>query len=1449
MHKKRQAQTRTRGKRPYRYKGLTQFEASARAKKAWQTRRARYGRRKKFAAYDPEGQDESFIPVNPKSRAHRRAAEESLRQMYSERATSARARRKRGGEGDDEMDWLEASSHRSSADLQKEALREEADLYAKSGRFQDPETAAFIRDLDTKQRSEFMRRVQSQREVDEYAAKLKKHSATKDIDETDLEYRESHPRLNELKSAGAKAIAGHEGGELAYQRALGGLPPLSKESKEELKQFEQLLAMTKDARFKGVQNEVSIKADRTLSRIVTREEKLAKDRKAESDARKLYQNLAKEEAAAFIAESRSGGARKAAARKVATDEDGNTVIVGGPQRKWTSKLDKPPGYISDEQAKEAGFYFMPAATKREMILQGQREKPIVDPRLAHATTVESLYEAYSAKRPYRTPPATKGEALERKAKRRLNPLSDQARLELQQLQMKGLLPFDYKGIDESEFHLERGDKMQGKFVYRPGAIQKGGFTRFYGDDHQLVSDKKNVFGKAAYGVIPQERWQYTLREAPSMGTEMSSAGVRRAFRRHPDDLVYSKTVEPWDVNTVFHVGKRDRYGRMLPGEYDQIVDAHYVPRSTRKVFSEFGERGLKDRPPLDETTEKEVFVEKTGLKKGEEESVLLRQKGETTWPEHFIRSGRSEGDESLGGSLGLSKGQWIPATKEEYDAAPSSDREVKYHKKDVKVTYVAPGTTELLKNQRDVAMVNLPPIKVKGQTLVGKHAVFAGINENNDSIYAQALRYGYLEPERVRQRWAREDKDEARLKTESAVKTLGVASFTSAGYAIQKRAKQRSLVKTDNAFGRGINSLGGLFGHPTLADDLSLHFGPHKEVAAQNIENKLGTKRELKFKARHPLMSAEGAAPQFYMRKRGIFPHTRHARQLEADVASMNRMNRVVEANLQGSRKSGLRGAFRRWRQEGVMENRNYNVYDKKIFAKSLDRIKPIEEAASRNADNVILPSPFKVGGEEVTLTNKLVQSAHDARRGAFEAKKKDFALSRAVVHSSGHGPVFPRAARWKSGQVTGAEGVALAAGAVIVTAAGAGYLYHRHQNKKREEAGLQKIALYNKVLPPAFKTPVPVPTRKGLRDPQDAFEAVVPGWQTTKRYVVPNNAATSMFMIDGNKIPVAGQVNMDRKKIAFRPVDRGYPADAGVGIPKIRGRAPGPGGVFNFKADIDRSMAASRGKKTYQPPGKDLYVAGRRTPFFVDIGKEQKVKLKASNKNKLTDSERESIVAAFAGTSEEARVRQFYSTGQRDKIVDLFDDPEFVRNAKHKKGVAEAEKFYKVTVKTPGMPDKVYKQHARELAKSYVKSGDDSGERDFGGIDFRHLGTERDRGGQRRSHEMFYDQDWLHVDPPNREAVKAKAHKKAIEGRLGVAARVTGQAHPSEENIKGFNKLFTEGIDAAQAELKKATPRATGPRGVTHRGTGGTASGDSGRAKRELNPWQKGYRVYRKTK
>lgn len=412
-----------------------------------------------------------------------------------------------------------------------------------------------------------------------------------------------------------------------------------------------------------------------------------------------------------------------------------------------------------------------------------------------------------------------------------------------------------------------------------------------------------------------------------------------------------------------------------------------------------------------------------------------------------------------------------------------------------------------------------------------------------------------------------------------------------------------------------------------------------------------------------------------YYRQRHLSDEKKVVRDFERQVALLERSNAAVESAAKWGVKPGVRGRFMRTRKEPLL----------RWHADILKQTEHPDGPAGHIIDkaNTIIQGHYD-GKKEVEVYNlqtklkepmeislPVVMKARVARAHAHRELARHKIAHAALQHVN-HGPtplLFPRANRWTKGDFTGNEKGVLAITAVAGTALGAAYLYHRHKQKKLVESGeqLREASFFNRVLPAPFKSPVPSVS-----------------WTPTRVLKIGRSEFTDFAQIAGNEIPLSGRVGFTHKTIALRPKDRldvsGEPLMHGpIGLPRVHFRNPDGGKSNNpFLVDVDQATATAAGKKAFTRAGGKIIIRGKQLPINLEVGKSKPVKLSRTNPNRLTDAEREDLVAAmhsgnkYLSDEEKQGLKNFYTYGRKDKIIDMLNDPKEVERIKIKKGVKE---------------------------------------------------------------------------------------------------------------------------------------------------------------------------------
>lgn len=928
---------------------------------------------------------------------------------------------------------------------------------------------------------------------------------------------------------------------------------------------------------------------------------------------------------------------------------------------------------------------------------------IIDPRLSGVLSTEELYGVYKHEE---TPQMARAKWEARNALSKLN------------------LAKEPEGTKPRFFQAIRGAKPghggQARFIrdqaaHRTDAIRHGNFAAFFDKNKKPVgvgkSRKKtrDLVKQSSFGVIPNKAWQYELNYAPTRIQELTSEGIFAKEQALGEVMPsYKRNVETFDVFT--------RFAQKPTEGWNEIRSVSQIPRNTERFKVELGKRGIERKQGLPRHVEKEIFIPRSDITKPVTET--LRGQSNESFTTYFMRTR---------GAPGFAGNQEKKITKAEYNVTKKAEpgepprpgeAYSKIAKKDVLVTYLPADQAHLLTGEKDSLQVVTPRVRFKGKDVIGSHVVFGNVDADSSGKAAFLARQAIIEPhkaiDRMRKQdietilsdefqksksqtqeervklWSRFQKDEQfkqdvlkEAKTrgydpehvEHHINSFLTAGLAAAGYKLIDRTDVATKSRINRGFERGVDKF---FGQGTAQ-----HYGVNrifKETVKAPVEKSFS---DATYMLVNPTASRSGkdlanlpGLKSWRYRTFAIPEDLMVARGLEKEARNLASIDRATSKAIKRADRPGVRGWVGRKRLEPMLRYRQaqgYNLSNEaNVFNKTIGHTREILNAPTeRGARGLEVPKVLRVdpvtGAEhKMTVTSRLQRAAAESQlqakklRVADRGKQSQFA-------SIGSPKVFPRASRWSHGELTEGEKWALAGGAIVATAAGAGYLYHRHRENKRIAAGevYERTSFLNKALPPAFKSPIPTPS-----------------WQTTKSYRIPKTELTEFTMSAGSKIPVSGRVHFNRKRVALRPVDRGYPASALVKGPHVGwgagGQKDGLGKSLFF--DFEKNAAYGRGKRSIISKKKSVSVAGQKMPFWLQGGPTSKVKLKGSNPRRITDQDRESIVAAFAGTADERRVREFYSHGKRDKIVDMFDDPELVSEIRHRKGYGEGHIFTSTT-------------------------------------------------------------------------------------------------------------------------------------------------------------------------
>lgn len=799
--------------------------------------------------------------------------------------------------------------------------------------------------------------------------------------------------------------------------------------------------------------------------------------------------------------------------------------------------------------------------------------------------------------------------------------------------------------------------------------------------------------KATFGIRPNKEWHVTVRD------------------ENKRDRTITKRLAYWDTKT-----------EVKPGDFvnDKLVDKFHS-----NVGIEWGERKAPRREEAPDWVEKEVFVPVPGLKTPITRHVktgtenLEKFQIRHSWVEPSVGSANRAGDggeprvTSLvpSGAITQRDARWRDATT--YISPETKAKMIKEgtgrtvaFRKQTRVHYVPPEQLKLGRKEQDTLNVRIPGTKQYGFVRAGSENKWRQValapalarqrrREEERAIRASQLPnradrmqtlmgdYG-LTPEQTQQiiqeEFIRKEgvTDEGHLKELTAAGTLAVA------YGARRQIKEGYLPRAFN------NSIGHLRGMHPKFDKLATKKGvPEAILDVEEAYVQPGVQRlaNLRFKLRHPTKSPAGSSmgleyQKWRNRRHWINPDKREARVLERTGQRITSLENTKEFVRNAEGRGGLTGRFMRWRAEPM-----HRVHAYEEFAGSAEST---VGRAARQAREVLQAETLPVQKERTlrsgrtvrvpsswtTVPQVSVRDVLDPKTGnattivvtprqqkAAASLLRTSRRSAETEHWRQRHPMSPpitgpgRLDRWVGGDFTrGEKGLAIGAG-VAATALGSAYIYHRYKQRNLPED--QKTKFYNVALPPSFGVPLPHA-------------------RVTSFYRLPSNTVTNEARLAGRKVPLTFGIGLKDKRVTLRPVERGYPANAPiVGRLKVRGQKGLARGSYRDSLFFDQQATGIR-KRSYRRPGGTLVVGGKALPIRATIGKSSKVQLKGTNPRRLTQEDRESLVWAYKNTPDEERIRNFYSFGKTDKVIDIFDDDEAYRKINKKKMTKDEKAFTK---------------------------------------------------------------------------------------------------------------------------------------------------------------------------
>lgn len=819
---------------------------------------------------------------------------------------------------------------------------------------------------------------------------------------------------------------------------------------------------------------------------------------------------------------------------------------------------------------------------------------------------------------------------------------------------------------------------------KASAISQGHFTRFYDKKGQTTPDK------AKFSITPNKVWKYKLALPPGSKLVPTPHKPQKMEDIPSADASFHKKLEYWDVSKAerntggsrFHRGHRGKDGKLLGDEYDEVMQESLVGKYGHAVNFEVGKRGMPDRT-APKHLDKEVFIEHPDVKPGQMIKAGKTFAGTSTNTVHQIRD---------------PSGRWVDASAREYESTPARlnmddpkrpygapQRRKMVSPKPVQVYYVSPGSTKLLKGQGDTINLKLPSAPYLG---LGEHMLGAKLDDTRAGELLSAparskqkretaelgVKLGADEHFRkeYKDQLMREDvKMRERNAADSHINELIAAGITATAYASRNRIKRGYIPQRVNKV------VGKVWPGVTAMDVNDAYVRPVAEHKAN-----------VKYTLRHPTSSPSGEWGGLHIssirdRKHFIEPDTRYARMLDSRRHEIGRIDRTLESAQKAHTKTGIRGAVDRVLTERAVRNREYGHF--------ADGTNSVLGRARHDASNVLDPSTYgagirnRAGDYEMveglkfapTMKDQIEQglkfpktkaAAENLMTESLQTQHKYDNLHTATVLGS-KGAIFPKASRWSHGSFTGNEKGILIGGAVIGTAIGAGYLYHRHNEKKKAED--EKVAFYNKIIPSPIKSPIATPGMPKI----------------TKAYKIKSSTLADELMLTGTRLPSRVFVPTSKRQLwKGSPADRGYGKNAAIGKPSLGLKSTGEAKLREgFIVNMDRAEQGPRKTSKVSRDRQNLVLLGKKTPVYGEFGKRQRVMLSPTNPNRMSQEDMDKVVWAHAGTHgplgasggyHESEVKNFYAMAGKDKVVETMNDPKEVRNIQKRYATAEMQDF-----------------------------------------------------------------------------------------------------------------------------------------------------------------------------
>lgn len=719
-----------------------------------------------------------------------------------------------------------------------------------------------------------------------------------------------------------------------------------------------------------------------------------------------------------------------------------------------------------------------------------------------------------------------------------------------------------------------------------------------------------------------------------------------------------------------------------------LVHEKLVPKYKRPVSQEQGTKKIKGRSEkLPDYISKEIFVPMAGVKPHSKEVDDPER-----YEQKFVRSVMHQEAGAIAPGQGeRATGPFIPATPEEWREAkrlgiPVEEKAV--HKK-IRYTFIDPRDLEAKSDKdKDVLSVKIPgnkfdnkymrELKNRGLLEPGTEELggrVLNMNFDPDSLAGKTI----FRPIQAQQEQILRKKSFRAGYLKNHPWEVGSAAAMAAYYSQMKLTKEHRIpTQANRLYGKVLDS------NPKLrawASDIALTEKDDKLFAVKASLRPFAERTSnIGYGIAHPLSGLDGqqgvSVGSWRYRKR-FFPFgnaqatiaTREAERLSRKVDLTLKVKEKVADN---AHKKGLTGVFNRWQASPLKRTTEY----KDTGALIDDTIR-----AARSARNV---NPSHTSGFQQAVAIEVKARAQrkmlrdqDSGKGTQSPNIIRIASPTHIAPPHTAKPWKGEAPRWKRGGgltemprrlalvptkktgptrgrlgLTPMERNVAIGGAAIATAIGAHYAYHKYQQSKL--APEERISYVNKITPGPIKVPLPYV-------------------RATQHYTIPANTFTNEFNFTNRQMPTRFAVGLKNRTLwKGSPADRGYGKNAKLGVFGVKGAGVKPQGSFASGLVHDPTIAFNT-RKTFRPPGKQVVVKGKKLPVRVEVSQAKKIKLSATNPNRLSQKDREDIIWAFHGRSDEDKVKSFFAHGKQDKILDMWNDPELLDKIRIRRGEQEA--------------------------------------------------------------------------------------------------------------------------------------------------------------------------------